>query len=147
MQDGSSLRRGKPAAHAVFGIGETINTATYLMNEALCLIQSLSPSAVAIYCRITSPKERFRSVMLTSAEEMRNLHVGQGHGIYWNHRGHVPTSKEYIGMIDGSMWDDNVTLLSHGSLADRRIRNRWIVPSHLPFNEVRSNAECVSNVS
>lgn len=85
--------------------------------------------------------------MLTSADEMRSLHVGQGHGIYWSHRGHVPTSKEYIGMIDGSMWHNNVTLLSHGSLTDRRIRNWRFVPSHLPHNEVRSDSKCVSSVS
>jgi hypothetical protein len=49
IQDGSVLRRGRPVAHQIFGVGQTINTATYLMNEALYLIQMLSPSAVSIY--------------------------------------------------------------------------------------------------
>ncbi|RJE25610.1 geranyl-geranyl pyrophosphate [Aspergillus sclerotialis] len=85
IQDGSSLRRGKPAAHQIFGVAQTINTATYLMNEALRLIQTLSESAVTIY-----------------SGEMRNLHIGQGHDLHWSYHTYVPTPTEYITMVDGS---------------------------------------------
>ncbi|KAJ5511086.1 hypothetical protein N7453_003189 [Penicillium expansum] len=86
IQDGSVLRRGRPVAHQIFGVGQTINTATYLMNEALSLIQMLSPSAVTVY---------------TGADEMRNLQLGQGRDLHWSYHTHVPTPAQYIGMVDG----------------------------------------------
>ncbi|KAJ5472245.1 hypothetical protein N7530_006246 [Penicillium desertorum] len=84
IQDGSVLRRGRPVAHQIFGVGQTINTATYLMNEALYLIQMLSPSAVSIY-----------------TDEMRNLQLGQGRDLYWSYHTHVPTPAQYVSMVDG----------------------------------------------
>ncbi|KZN86668.1 Fusicoccadiene synthase [Penicillium chrysogenum] len=84
IQDGSFLRRGRPVAHQIFGVGQTINTATYLMNEALYLIQMLSPSAVSVY-----------------TDEMRNLQLGQGRDLYWSYHTHVPTPAQYISMVDG----------------------------------------------
>ncbi|OQE91319.1 hypothetical protein PENNAL_c0010G00185 [Penicillium nalgiovense] len=84
IQDGSALRRGRPVAHQIFGVGQTINTATYLMNEALYLIQMLSPSAVSVY-----------------TDEMRNLQLGQGRDLYWSYHTHVPTAAQYISMVDG----------------------------------------------
>ncbi|KGO78266.1 Terpenoid synthase [Penicillium italicum] len=84
IQDGSVLRRGKPVAHQIFGVGQTINTATYLMNEALSLVQMLSPSAVSVY-----------------TDEMRNLQLGQGRDLYWSYHTHVPTPAQYISMVDG----------------------------------------------
>ncbi|KAF4151591.1 hypothetical protein CNMCM6936_003992 [Aspergillus lentulus] len=35
IEDGSTLRRGKPAAHLQFGLGQTVNTATFLHAEAV----------------------------------------------------------------------------------------------------------------
>ncbi len=41
IQDGSSLRRGKPSTHTIFGVGQTINSSSYVivevMEEALAL--------------------------------------------------------------------------------------------------------------
>ncbi|CAG7959530.1 unnamed protein product [Penicillium salamii] len=84
IQDDSSLRRGKPVAHQIFGTAQTINTATYLINEALCLVQMLSPSAVSVY-----------------SEEMRNLHLGQSYDLHWSHHSQKPTPEEYFNMVDG----------------------------------------------
>ncbi|KAJ5801567.1 uncharacterized protein N7518_003635, partial [Penicillium psychrosexuale] len=84
IQDGSVLRRGRPVAHQIFGVGQTINTATYLMNEALYLVQMLSPSAVSVY-----------------TDEMRNLQLGQGRDLHWSYHTHVPTPAQYISMVDG----------------------------------------------
>ncbi|CDM32996.1 hypothetical protein DTO013E5_5797 [Penicillium roqueforti] len=84
IQDGSVLRRGRPVAHQIFGVGQTINTATYLMNEALYLVQMLSPSAVLVY-----------------TDEMRNLQLGQGRDLHWSYHTHVPTPAQYISMVDG----------------------------------------------
>jgi len=35
IEDGSELRRGQPAAHAIFGIPQTINAANYVYFIAL----------------------------------------------------------------------------------------------------------------
>ncbi|KAJ6032730.1 hypothetical protein N7540_003462 [Penicillium herquei] len=84
IQDGSTLRRGNPVAHQIYGVGQTINTATYLMNEALSLINGLSEPAVSIY-----------------SEEIRNLHFGQGKDLHWSYHSHIPSLKDYIHMVDG----------------------------------------------
>ncbi|PKX88696.1 putative polyprenyl synthetase [Aspergillus novofumigatus IBT 16806] len=49
IQDGSLLRRGKPAVHEIFGVGQTINSACFQINNSLRLVQQLSPSAVVIF--------------------------------------------------------------------------------------------------
>ncbi|EAW21078.1 putative polyprenyl synthetase [Aspergillus fischeri NRRL 181] len=49
IQDGSLLRRGKPAVHKIFGVGQTINSACFHINNALRLVQQLSPSAVLVF--------------------------------------------------------------------------------------------------
>ncbi|OQE20910.1 hypothetical protein PENFLA_c015G01631 [Penicillium flavigenum] len=84
IQDTSSVRRGKPVAHHIFGIGQTVNSATYRINEALRLVQRLSTSAISIY-----------------SEEMRNLHLGQAHGLRWSYYTQMPTLEQYITMVDG----------------------------------------------
>ncbi|CAG8376199.1 unnamed protein product [Penicillium salamii] len=86
IQDDSSLRRGKPVAHQIFGTAQTINTATYLINEALCLVQMLSPSAVSVYSGMPNPSySPGEFPTLTLAEEMRNLHLGQSYDLHWSH--------------------------------------------------------------
>lgn len=41
IEDGSVLRRGKPAAHTVFGTSQTVNSATYLYSKATSELESL----------------------------------------------------------------------------------------------------------
>ncbi|CAI7590152.1 unnamed protein product [Penicillium glandicola] len=111
IQDGSTLRRGKPVAHQIFGVGQTINTATYLMNEALCLIQMLSPSAIAVY-----------------TDEMRNLQLGQGRDLHWSYHTHVPTPAQYISMVDGKTG-------GLFRLISRLMRSEATANSHLDINQ------------
>ncbi|CAG8302891.1 unnamed protein product [Penicillium salamii] len=102
IQDDSSLRRGKPVAHQIFGTAQTINTATYLINEALCLVQMLSPSAVSVYSGMPNPSySPGEFSTLTLAEEMRNLHLGQSYDLHWSHHSQKPTPEEYFNMVDG----------------------------------------------
>jgi geranylgeranyl diphosphate synthase, type III len=42
IEDGSILRRGKPAAHAVFGMSQTVNSATYVFAKATLQLEQLS---------------------------------------------------------------------------------------------------------
>lgn len=41
VEDGSELRRGMPAAHLVYGVSQTVNSATYLFVKALVLAEPL----------------------------------------------------------------------------------------------------------
>jgi hypothetical protein len=43
IQDQTDLRRGKPATHMVFGVGQTINSAYFQCIEALNVAYSASP--------------------------------------------------------------------------------------------------------
>lgn len=41
MEDGSTLRRGKPSTHTIFGAGQTVNAANYQIIHALEEVQKL----------------------------------------------------------------------------------------------------------
>ncbi|CAL8081719.1 unnamed protein product [Calicophoron daubneyi] len=79
IEDGSNLRRGRPAAHCVFGVPTSINSANYVYFLALNKLMELNhPEAVAIF-----------------TEQMLELHRGQGMDIYWRSSFHCPTESEY----------------------------------------------------
>ncbi|KAK8133580.1 hypothetical protein PG984_005592 [Apiospora sp. TS-2023a] len=84
IQDGSQLRRGLPAAHMVFGVGQTINASNLVFIKALQLAESLSPAAVRIVL-----------------ERMLDGHIGQGLDLHWTHHTDVPTEEDYFTMVDG----------------------------------------------
>ena len=46
IQDNSPMRRGFPSTHSVFGVGQTINAATYMYTKGLEIATALSPEAV-----------------------------------------------------------------------------------------------------
>jgi ophiobolin F synthase len=84
IEDGSSLRRGKPSTHAVFGTAQTINSATYLYTCAVREATKLnSPESLAIVL-----------------EELQTLFVGQSWDLYWKYNLRPPTEEEYLGMVD-----------------------------------------------
>ena len=41
IEDGSQLRRGRPAAHIIYGTSQTVNSATYLCIKACRLVEQL----------------------------------------------------------------------------------------------------------
>ncbi|KAK6505213.1 hypothetical protein TWF481_007131 [Arthrobotrys musiformis] len=84
MEDSSTLRRGNPSTHMVFGSPQSINSANYMFVKSLGEVQRLGPSAVAIY-----------------QDELRNLHVGQSLDLHWTFHAQCPTEQEYMQMIDG----------------------------------------------
>ncbi|KAK8078753.1 polyprenyl synthetase [Apiospora phragmitis] len=84
IQDGSQLRRGFPAAHVVFGVSQTINSANLLLMKALKAAELLSPLALHILI-----------------ERLIDGHIGQGMDLYWTHHTEVPTEEEYFTMVDG----------------------------------------------
>ncbi|KAK2874913.1 hypothetical protein FQN49_001952 [Arthroderma sp. PD_2] len=83
IQDSSQLRRGKPVAHNIFGVAQTINSANY----AYFLAQQMLSSLKSV---------RANDVFV---EELLNLHKGQGMDLYWRDTLTCPTEEQYIGMV------------------------------------------------
>ncbi|KAI1820191.1 terpenoid synthase [Xylaria intraflava] len=83
VEDSSSLRRGQPVAHKIFGTAETINSGNYFYFRALQELQKLSSDkAVTIF-----------------SEELINLHRGQGMDLFWRDSLRCPTEDEYLEMV------------------------------------------------
>jgi ophiobolin F synthase len=84
LEDNSPLRRGKPSTHNIYGMAQTINSATY---------QYIAATDIA--AQLQNP-ENFRIFV----EEMQQLHVGQSYDLYWTHNTLCPTVTEYLKMVD-----------------------------------------------
>ena len=83
VEDSSSLRRGLPVAHNIFGVPQTINSANYIYFLALQELQKLNnPKALVIF-----------------AEELCNLHRGQGMDLFWRDTLTCPTEDDYLEMV------------------------------------------------
>ncbi|KDQ12231.1 hypothetical protein BOTBODRAFT_418561 [Botryobasidium botryosum FD-172 SS1] len=87
IEDGGQVRRGQPAAHVVYGIPATINSA-YI--ECFRVLESVSNLDV-------NPAARMRIF----AEEMIDAHRGQGLDMYWRDRGVCPDIEQYAEMALG----------------------------------------------
>ncbi|KAF2165560.1 hypothetical protein M409DRAFT_24413 [Zasmidium cellare ATCC 36951] len=84
VQDESSLRRGQPAAHIIYGTAQTINAANFLMMKAIKAAEKLSAAALTIL-----------------TDRLLDAHVGQGLDLYWKHHTIIPAEREYFAMVDG----------------------------------------------
>ncbi|KAI9723803.1 MAG: geranylgeranyl pyrophosphate synthetase [Chrysothrix sp. TS-e1954] len=83
VEDSSLLRRGVPVAHAIFGVPQTLNSANYVYFLALSTVMELGKGeAVGIF-----------------AEEMVNLHRGQGMDLWWRDSLMCPSEGEYLEMV------------------------------------------------
>lgn len=78
VEDGSPRRRGRPAAHVVFGVGETINAA-YSLLFTLDQLAARQESARAepLPAAATDPRARV-DFYRTYMRAMRGAHLGQG---------------------------------------------------------------------
>ncbi|KAM5528310.1 geranylgeranyl pyrophosphate synthetase [Fusarium oxysporum f. sp. phaseoli] len=84
IQDNSPLRRGVPAAHAVFGTAQSINSATFMFVKATDAVRSaLSPAA-----------------LMALLNGLEVLFLGQSWDLYWKHNLQCPTEGEYVRMVD-----------------------------------------------
>ena len=83
IEDNSTLRRGEPVAHVLFGVPQALNSANYMYFEAQQHLKELRdwPAAFEIF-----------------NEELLNLHRGQGMEIYWRENLACPTVEEYVEM-------------------------------------------------
>ncbi|KAJ6599419.1 terpenoid synthase [Mycena sp. CBHHK59/15] len=85
----SQLRRGRPVAHSLYGIPQTINAANYI---SFWPIKNCLPSKALDMCRSEE--------MTETAAELLNLHRGQGLELLWRDSFQCPTEEEYIGMVN-----------------------------------------------
>ena len=86
VEDDSSLRRGIPVAHRIYGVASTINSANYVYFLALKRLEELrDPRCIEIF-----------------TEELLMLHRGQGMEIYWRDQNVCPSVEEYMEMIGNS---------------------------------------------
>jgi geranylgeranyl diphosphate synthase type 3 len=83
VQDSSELRRGFPVAHNIFGVAQTINSANYIYFAALQELLKLGN----------------QSVIPVFAEELLNLHRGQGMDLFWRDTLTCPTEDDYLEMV------------------------------------------------
>lgn len=83
IQDNSTLRRGNPVAHSIYGVPQTINSANYFYFRAMKELQKLESS----------------EAMTHFADELLQLHRGQGMDLYWRDSLICPTEDEYLEMI------------------------------------------------
>ncbi|KAK0635311.1 isoprenoid synthase domain-containing protein [Bombardia bombarda] len=83
VEDSSILRRGLPVAHSIFGVAQTINSSNYIYFTALQELQKLNkPEAITIF-----------------ADELVNLHRGQGMDLFWRDTLTCPTEDDYLEMV------------------------------------------------
>ncbi|POS74342.1 hypothetical protein DHEL01_v207267 [Diaporthe helianthi] len=85
FQDNSPLRRGKPAAHNIFGPAQTVNSAVSSIMRGFGQVMEFSSSEAT-------------SRVLSS---IQGLLQGQAMDLFWTYNGRVPTRQEYYRMIDG----------------------------------------------
>ncbi|KAL7799585.1 geranylgeranyl pyrophosphate synthase [Trichoderma afarasin] len=83
VQDSSELRRGFPVAHNIFGVAQTINSANYIYFAALQELVKLGN----------------QNVIQLFAEELLNLHRGQGMDLFWRDTLTCPTEDDYLEMV------------------------------------------------
>ncbi|KAL4800784.1 isoprenoid synthase domain-containing protein [Aspergillus venezuelensis] len=85
IQDDSQLRRGRPAAHAVFGQPQTINSATYLFVKGSRQLKDLKRN------------QECGEVFL---DELETLAFGQGLELNWRFHTTLPSFQDYLIMVD-----------------------------------------------
>ncbi len=83
IEDDSTLRRGIPVAHSIYGVPTTINCANYVYFMALERCHRLGNS----------------HAMNVFVLELLNLHRGQGQDILWRDNLRCPSEGEYERMV------------------------------------------------
>ncbi|KAH9032604.1 terpenoid synthase [Lactarius pseudohatsudake] len=100
IEDNSQLRRGRPVAHKIYGVPQTINSANYVyfraFQEILALKAQGAPETNDARGRLYSEGDVDQIV----TAELLNLHRGQGLDLLWRDSLRCPTEEEYISMVN-----------------------------------------------
>jgi geranylgeranyl diphosphate synthase type 3 len=86
IRDNSSLRRGIPVAHSIYGVASTINAANYLLLTGLKKAQSLNHAEAMTVC----------------TEQFLEMYWGDGMEVYWRDNYICPSLEEYKQLIKRS---------------------------------------------
>ena len=101
VEDSSTLRRGAPVAHAVYGVPQTINTANYVyflvFAELFAMGRDGGNGRSTVNSTATSEQKCIEEMIV---DEMLNLHRGQGMDLYWRDNLVCPTEAEYVEMVN-----------------------------------------------
>ena len=84
IQDESPRRRGKPAAHTIFGTAQSINSSTDLFVRAMQMVSDNFEHAV---------QQSFLEIL-------QRMHIGQSYDLHWRFHLICPTEDEYFEMVD-----------------------------------------------
>lgn len=106
VEDSSELRRGVPAAHTIYGVPQTINTANYVCYQVLADMVQHQPEAVPA---VTT--------------ELVALHRGQGMELFWRDSLQCPSEAEYIDMVlnkTGGLFRIAVQLMAKAARTEAR---------------------------
>lgn len=95
IEDNSELRRGRPVAHKVYGVPQTINTANYVYFLAY---QELIEIDTYGYDNLRHPRMGHRLSLIMN-EELLALHRGQGRELLWRDHLRCPSEDEYLAMV------------------------------------------------
>ncbi|CAL8300141.1 unnamed protein product [Merluccius merluccius] len=83
IEDSSTLRRGFPVAHSIYGVPSVINSANYVYFLGLEKVLTLEhPEAVHVF-----------------TQQLLELHRGQGLDIHWRDTYTCPSEQEYRAMV------------------------------------------------
>jgi len=99
IEDNSQLRRGRPVAHKIYGVPQTINSANYVYFLAFHEILALKAQehrSDEVQIRLYSESDMDQIV----TTELLNLHRGQGLDLLWRDSLRCPTEDEYIAMVN-----------------------------------------------
>ncbi|PYH85594.1 geranylgeranyl pyrophosphate synthetase [Aspergillus uvarum CBS 121591] len=87
IQDQSPMRRGQPSTHMVFGVGQSTNTATFMIVETLKKLDLLVPQS-----------HQAQEIMHTG---LKALFTGQSWDLNWKQGTYCPTREQYLEMVAG----------------------------------------------
>lgn len=100
IEDNSELRRGRPVAHKIYGVPQTINTANYVYFLAYHELfkMDLYGSVANAYGVVKRSRLDHRLTFILN-EELLALHRGQGRELLWRDSLRCPTEDEYLAMV------------------------------------------------
>ncbi|KAI9841642.1 MAG: hypothetical protein M1837_000489 [Sclerophora amabilis] len=84
IEDNSALRRGKPTAHTLFGVGQTMNSSTYILISSIAEAQKLS-------------NKECPSIL---TEGVASMLLGQSIDLHTTYLAECPREDEYLNMVD-----------------------------------------------
>jgi geranylgeranyl diphosphate synthase type 3 len=100
IEDNSQLRRGRPVAHKIYGVPQTINTANYVYFLAFQEILTLKAQGGHEIDDVQGRLYSERDIDRIATAELLNLHRGQGLDLLWRDSLRCPTEEEYIAMVN-----------------------------------------------